>query len=286
MIHFQNNTKTSAAWERLYNRLETDGLLSEETSRKQASRARFLYFRWAAAVVAIVCAFAATIYYISDKTEPSFQELLTVQNIKGAVTLVATLEDGSVIYLKDDTKLDYPFHFEEKTREVYLTGNALFDVTGNRERPFLVETKNMIVEVLGTSFYINDESEKDFELAVQRGTVKVTHKQTGAETLVEAGETVRLLSGNLSVEPTEDRTIFDQYTRKMQFKDELLENILRIVNKESEEIILQTTPDLNDRLLTVTFSGNSPEYIARLICLALDLSYKQENGVLLISDPN
>lgn len=287
MIRYQNNTKTNAAWERLYDRLETDGLLSETENRKQHFLMRPVYYKWAAAVVVIVCVSMATFYFTTtNKENTTPQNLLTLQNKKGAVTLVTTLEDGSIVYLKDDTKLDYPFRFEAKKRAVYLTGNALFDVSGNKEKPFLIETKNAFVEVLGTSFYVNDESEKNFELAVQRGTVKVTHKKTGKETLVQAGETVRLLSGNLSVKPTADSAVFDHYTRKMQFKDELLGNILRVVNKGSENIILQTTPELNERLLTVTFSNNSPESIAQLICLALDLNYKEENGKLLISDKN
>ena len=125
-----------------------------------------------------------------------------------------------------------------------------------------------------------------FELAVQRGRVKVTHKENGTETFVQAGETVRLLSDELFVSATEDENIFNYYTKKIQFKDEPLGNILRVVNKKLDKTILETTPELSERPLTVTFSNHSPERVAQLICLALDLTYVEKNGIFLISDMN
>ena len=43
------------------------------------------------------------------------------------------------------------------SREVSLQGNALFDVTGNRERPFLIETEEVRIEVLGTMFHVKSD---------------------------------------------------------------------------------------------------------------------------------
>lgn len=283
MTRLQNNIKTDAAWDKLYGRLETDGLLSETNERKETFSIRTSYYRWAAAI-AIICISAITVFLTQKSDNTNRDDLLTVQNKKGAVTLVTTLEDGSIVYLADNAKLDYPSHFEEDIREVYLKGNALFDVSGNKERPFLIDTKDIRVEVLGTSFYIKEEENTAFELAVQRGRVKVTYKENGTETFVQAGETVRLLSNKLSVSATENEDIFNNYTQKIQFKDESLGNILRVVNKKLDKTQLQTTPELSERPLTVTFSNHSPERVAQLICLALDLTYVEKNGMLLISD--
>lgn len=237
--------------------------------------------------IAILCVSAVTLFLTTKPGGAADRkDLLTLQNKKGAVTLVTTLEDGSVVYLGDDAKLDYPSHFEANAREVYLSGKALFDISGNKERPFIIDTKDMRVEVLGTSFYINNENNTTFELAVKQGQVKVTYKKNGKDAFVQAGEVVRLVTDNLFVAPAEDMEAFIRYTQRMQFKDELLGNILRIVNKESDKVILQTTPELSNRPLTVTFSNNTPEKVAQLICLALDLSCTEKNGVLLLSDMN
>lgn len=285
MTQIQHNIKTDTAWNRLYDRLETDGLLSDTKKQKVARLFRLAYYKWAAAI-ALICISAATLIFTTKPDATDKDSLLTLQNKKGAVTLVTTLEDGSIVYLADDAKLDYPSHFEKNVREVFLSGNALFDISGNKERPFLIETKEIRVEVLGTSFYIKDEVNTAFELAVQRGKVKVTHKENGTEKIIEAGQTVRLLSDKLSVTPTDNEHLFNLYTQKIQFKDEPLGNILRVVNKKLDKITLQTTPELSERPLTVTFSNNSPEKVAQLICLALDLTYEKKNGILLISDMN
>jgi ferric-dicitrate binding protein FerR (iron transport regulator) len=105
-------------------------------------------------VFVLIVVSAVTLFVNSPQKNYGQPDLLSLQNKKGAITLVTTLEDGSIVYLSDDAKLDYPPRFEENIREVYLQGNALFDVNGNKERPFLVNTQNIQVEVLGTSFYI------------------------------------------------------------------------------------------------------------------------------------
>lgn len=60
-----------------------------------------------------------------------------------------------------------------------LKGNALFDIAGNRARPFFIETGKVQIEVIGTAFHVRNSGNSPFELAVQRGEVKVTQKQNG-----------------------------------------------------------------------------------------------------------
>ena len=71
-----------------------------------------------------------------------------------------------------------------------LLGNALFDVSGNKERPFLIETEQARIEVLGTSFNIKSSDKSAFELAVRRGVVKGTLMMNGVQRLVKVGQSV------------------------------------------------------------------------------------------------
>ena len=92
-------------------------------------------------------------YFLGRERTPE-TTLLTLHNNEASTTLVTTLEDGSIVYLADNSQLSYPEHFQREKREVSLLGNALFDVSGNKERPFLIETEQARIEVLGTSFNI------------------------------------------------------------------------------------------------------------------------------------
>ena len=163
--------------------------------------------------------------------------------------------------------MKFPEHFSSDRREVSLQGNALFEVAGNRKRPFVIETEDTRIEVLGTAFNVKSNDSSPFELSVQRGEVKVTLKKDGQNIHVKAGETVTLLS---------------RYTKRIRFKDEKLGNILRVINLQNPDIQLETTPELWNRTLTVTFSNDTPEAMAELICLALDLKKTRQDNMILL----
>lgn len=284
--------KTDQAWNALYQRLEKEGLLPEAGEecggRKASPRLRTTFFkrgatRWAAVV--LLCLSMAGAWWWS-RPEAETAPLLTLQNEANAATLVTTLEDGSIVYLAGNTQLQFPEHFPANRREVSLEGNALFDISGNRRRPFIIETEQTRIEVLGTAFHVKSSVISPFELAVQRGEVSVTLKKNGDEIRVKAGETVTLLSDRLRLAPTRDTEQFARYTERIQFKDEPLGNILRVLNLVLPgDIRLETTPALTGRRLTVSFRQDTPETMAELICLALDLRCQREEGRIVLTEP-
>jgi ferric-dicitrate binding protein FerR (iron transport regulator) len=85
-----------------------------------------------------------------------------------------TLDDGSIAHLNADSKIIHPEKFELEIREVHLTGQAYFDVKPDETRPFLINAKDLLVEVVGTSFDIKAyENESKTSITVESGKVKV-----------------------------------------------------------------------------------------------------------------
>ncbi|MDR1880502.1 MAG: FecR family protein [Tannerellaceae bacterium] len=280
----RHNNDSDQAWRLLYARLERDGLLAGIADKKTARFPRLQTVGWAAAAIALLCLSTVMVLRLTDGNSSTDSPLLTLYNEEGAATLAATLEDGSVVYLADNTHLHYPRHFSEEKREVTLRGNALFDIEANPKRPFYVETPQLRIEVRGTAFHVNSGEGRPVGLSVQRGEVVVTLKGSRQTLSVGAGETATLSSNILEVAPTTDAGQFARMTELMKFKDEKLADILRIVNKRASGIRLEAAPLPGERLLTVTLSDDSPEAIARLLCAAFNLRYVKENGVLLIMD--
>lgn len=233
----------------------------------------------AAAAVALLCLLVSVVY-LNGTGQDTDQNLLTRQNSEATTTLVTMLEDGSIVYLAGNTSLQYPEHFSHDRREVSLQGNALFDVAGNRARPFVIETEDTRIEVLGTAFNVKSTGNTPFELSVQRGEVKVTLKKSGQDIHVKAGETVTLLSRKLQLSTTPDPGLFSRYTDRIRFKDEKLGDILRVINQQNPDTRLQMAPGLENRTLTVTFSNDTPEDMAELICLALNLKKTQQGKTI------
>ncbi len=62
-----------------------------------------------------------------------------------------TLSDGTKVWLNAASSITYPTAFNGKTREVNITGEAYFEVAKNKRQPFVVLSRNIQIEVLGTS---------------------------------------------------------------------------------------------------------------------------------------
>ncbi|MFI5125063.1 MAG: FecR family protein [Chitinophagales bacterium] len=110
------------------------------------------------------------------------------------------LEDGSVVTLLPRSSIRYASHFTDNTsqkRDVYLQGQAFFDVARDKSRPFTVYAGNMSTTVLGTSFSVQ-ESEIGVLVKLYSGKVMVhtgTHHAEAREIFLSPGEELRYDSG-------------------------------------------------------------------------------------------
>lgn len=273
-----NNKKTDQAWNRLHSRLEQDGLLDVKEEKTQTLFFRSPALKWAASLVIL----ASATMFLLKSINTSDKEMLTLLNSEESSTFVTTLEDGSTVYLAKNSSLSYPKHFRKHKREVFLTGDAFFEVSKNAKAPFVIETGQVKIEVLGTSFNVISGKNAAPSLSVRTGLVKVTLKADGQSTRISAGETVLIQPDRLRTISTRDLEQFTHYRERMHFKDEQLSDILNIINRNLEGIRLEISPALENRTLTATFSNNTPESMAQLICIALNLKYSQTQNTIQI----
>lgn len=95
-----------------------------------------------------------------------------------------TLPDGSNIWLNAQTTIQYPISFNKCERMIKLDGEAYFEVAKDAKRPFIVNTKECRVEVLGTKFNVDAYSYRDkFETVLMEGAVKVSMLNNPSETI-------------------------------------------------------------------------------------------------------
>lgn len=109
-----------------------------------------------------------------SETPSTLKEL--VNNTRSNLTV--PMPDGSKVVLKSNSRLSYNESFTGPVREVYLAGEAFFDVKKNPEKPFLVYANGLIIKVLGTSFQVKAyEKDKQVTVMVKTGRVSVfAHK--------------------------------------------------------------------------------------------------------------
>jgi len=83
------------------------------------------------------------------------------------------LADGTIVWINSGSKLKFPTKFTGAKRELYLEGEAYFDVAHDASRPFIIHTGKVATQVLGTAFDIKAYGLSEFDVTVTRGKVSV-----------------------------------------------------------------------------------------------------------------
>ena len=116
--------------------------------------------------------------------QPSFVTVNT-----GAAIDSVFLADGSTIYLAPGSSFSYPNTFTNTTREVNLIkGNAFFNIAKNPNKPFIINSGDLVTKVLGTSFHIGLQKNES-KVSVVTGKVQVNYKNNQQQ-LVSGQEAV------------------------------------------------------------------------------------------------
>lgn len=126
--------------------------ISANANPSDVFRRRANHYRiWlAAATVALLIAMGGWLQ-MALESDPTF---VVTANNSGIVQEVP-LPDGTIIQLNNRSKLIYPEQFMGDLREVFLEGEAYFDVAHNKKKPFVVSTGELKIRVLGTKFTVN-----------------------------------------------------------------------------------------------------------------------------------
>lgn len=157
------------------------------------------------------------------------------------------LADGTHVWLNSRSELSYPSAFNNDQREIYLKGEAFFDVAKDRDKKFIVHTSHCEIEVLGTQFNVEAYNDNEFSTALLRGSVKVTNKfQPDESVMLSPNNTVRLDKGKLTVVPITD---FNSYTWKeglITFRDINFKDLMKKLEKNYGIRIIIENPRLDN----------------------------------------
>lgn len=267
---------------------------------------------WRLAVVA--ACIAGLIFSISYFTTPiqksntaSFNALIP----QSAVTKINSTGQAQVVILPDDSKVtlqptssvNYPKQFAADKREVYLKGEAFFQITKNPLKPFLVYYDNIVTKVLGTSFNINTNlATGHIEVVVKTGKVQVYEN----EKLFKGNE-----ANNAVIIKPNQKAIYKEESRLFQttlvetpqpivdnealntdsipidkepfiYQQAKLSHIFQhLIKKYGIEIVVEND-DINDCLFTGDISDNNLYNKLKIICLTTNASYEINGTTILI----
>lgn len=115
-----------------------------------------------AAIFVLALVFSGIFFYLNEKTKNNdfpvgYNEIYVPNGQKSEITLA----DGTKVWINAGSHLKLPNKFGETTRNIWLEGEAFFEVAKDKEKPFFVHTSDVNIKVLGTSFNVRAYSDED-----------------------------------------------------------------------------------------------------------------------------
>lgn len=171
---FDNSIYSTEVNEKLWDSINHKITAGESNTNKRTKIITPFFWKSVVAAAAIVVFVLVGVKKFAS-TE-NIQQLNIVSTKKGSKSNLV-LPDGTRVSLNADSKITYNENFGNKKREIYLEGEAYFDVAKNARAPLVIHTRVLDVKVLGTTFNVRAyPNENTTETALFRGSVQIIVK--------------------------------------------------------------------------------------------------------------
>ncbi|MDN3724161.1 FecR domain-containing protein [Aequorivita sp. SDUM287046] len=227
----------------------------------------------------------ALIYSDNEIAQTLQYNILSVPNGK---TFRLSLSDGSKVVLNAGTKLKYPVNFlKDDNRKVFLNGEAYFEVAKDLEHPFIVDTDDMDVEVLGTQFNVTSytEDQKTYTVLVE-GKVAAHNKLVDEEgKILNPNEKVSFENEKLKVEEVNVSKYVAWVQGQLVFVDDSFNVIANKLERKFNVKIENNYAALNDISITATFTNETIEEVLKTFQTYKNFHYSINNGKITVNEP-
>lgn len=193
---------------------------------------------------------------------------------------IDTLSDGSIITLNKASSLSYPSKFKGDKRAVALKGEAFFNITPDKKKPFIISVDSIEVTVVGTSFNIKAEKEST-EIIVETGIVRVA--TSGQSVELRAGEKIVFNAGGTIAKEKISDKLYNYYRSKEFVCDNTpLWKLVEVIKQAYQTDIVIGREELRNLPMNATFNNESLEQVLKVISLTFDIKVtKEENRIIL-----
>lgn len=265
-------------------------------------------WRWMAAACIVFVAVSVSVFLMFNKksADHSFASLIPDHTLtktnQTSLPQPVLLSDGTIVTLSPHSSIHYAKKFSGDNREVFLEGEAFFQVTKNPQRPFLVYYNDIVTKVLGTSFTVNTNSNTgNIEVSVKTGRVQVYENEYLSEdkrsdvavivtpnqkaiykkehhlfetTLVDKPETIT--TENQQKTPAANQPLL------FVFEQEKLQSVFKSIEDSYGIEIVVENEAINDCVFTGDVSAIDLYTKLKIICLTVNASYEINGTKILI----
>ena len=194
------------------------------------------------------------------------------------------LDDGTEIWLNSASELKYPAHFVGHERRVCLVGEAYFQVARNEAAPFIVETRDMDVKVLGTSFNVSAyEDEENSHATLVEGRVEVDDKINGEKVTLTPGKQALLQGKEMVVREVNTKLYSMWRLDRFTFASEDMEGVIRKLSRWYNVNFFFSNSSMKQKC----FTGSLPKYsdisqVLKMIEMTTDIKFQVKGNTIII----
>lgn len=208
-----------------------------------------------------------------NRSEKQDERAMNQLNVPFGKTSVVLLADGSTVQLNAGSRLVYPENFTGDKREVFLSGEAFFEIQKDSNHPFIVVTTDINIEVKGTKFNLSAyASDACYETVLTEGKVRIRQNRCG------------VLDGATDLEPNQIAS-FDRANKVTEVKKVDIENYILwkdgMLKFESNDFS-QVARKL-ERFYNVQFNFADPSLRTLQISGKLDLNETEESVIEILA---
>lgn len=194
-----------------------------------------------------------------------------------------TLPDGTIGWLNSNSSIKYSGNFN-LDRQVTLNGEAYFDVFKDKRRPFIVNTNEVFVKVLGTRFNIASyENERGIEVVLEEGSLVFNIKNSSKSYTMQPNDLITYdkTVQNFSKETVQPQKFLSWTEGRLEFRNDPLDIISRRLARWYNIDIELNVNLKDDPRLRATFVNEGYEEVLDLLRRSLPVDYQVEKGNLL-----
>ncbi len=235
----------------------------------------------------VIVGIAVVLFVPEQRKEAPVAPTERVYATKRGQRATINLVDGTSVMLNVESKLTIPVTFATEIREVHVEGEAFFKVARDVNRPFVVHTRNAIVEVLGTEFNVRSVGESEsVQVVVAEGKVSLRERRQTQETatvLTRADMGLLSSKGGIKVRRNVPLGTYLSWTEgRLSFDRTPLTEVFQELERWYDLEIRLTAGVAGESLLTATFTDEPLREILNVVAESMKLRYEVNGRVVTV----
>jgi ferric-dicitrate binding protein FerR (iron transport regulator) len=278
-----NNTEeidVDKAWNNVHSRLmENDLKINESPVRISFIKNTFMRI---AAVALILLSLGTAAIYMNNSGY--FSKKITVLAGNDQKNVLVTLPDGSKIYLNRNSEFSYRKNFGIKGRDVKLTGEAFFEISPDKSKPFIIDAGKAKVKVVGTSFnVITNNRESAVEVFVKTGKVLVSDNSGSQSIQLDPGFVGTMNSKAAAKVLNTNPNYLSWNTGYLDYSGQKLSVVFKDLKRVYDMDIISDDSLILEKPWHAPIVNSSQETIINIICRSFNLNYTKDGNVYHLS---